>query len=132
MKKILTLVLIISLLTSTPIYFAIGTYALNSITGTCGNNLSWCLDKEKETLTIKGVGKMYDYIDELSISLYNGTLPPWYNYLNEIENVILEEGGQSIGRYAFHSDTSTNSAIKNVSLPSTLTLISENAFSGCT
>ena len=57
--------------------------------GTCGDDLTWKLNKT--TLTIKGTGNMYDY---------SGQNPaPWSG--KEVEKVVFGKNVNSIGKYAF-------------------------------
>ena len=85
----------------------------------CGENLKWSFDKETGTLTISGTGEMYafNYAKEY----------PWYGERSEIISVVLENGVESIGSYAFSDCT----ALTNVTIPSSVTNIGQGAFSDC-
>ncbi|MCD8055272.1 MAG: leucine-rich repeat protein, partial [Clostridiales bacterium] len=85
--------------------------------GTCGDNLTWTL--EDGTLTISGTGDMYDY-DE-------GTAP-WSEYSDSITSVVIEDGAESIGAYAFTGCTSLTS----ITIPDSVTSIGNSVFYGCT
>ncbi|MDE6671560.1 MAG: leucine-rich repeat protein [Ruminococcus sp.] len=83
--------------------------------GICGDNLTWKL--ENNTLTISGMGNMYDYED----------YPEWYYYRNDIKNIIIENGVTSIGRIAFsYCDSFTS-----VTIPESVSIINQYAFSEC-
>ncbi|SDB52958.1 hypothetical protein SAMN02910263_02670, partial [Butyrivibrio sp. INlla16] len=62
-----------------------------SLSGTCGEGLTWTL--ENGTLTISGTGKMTDYV--------GGNHAPWYNDRNNINKVVICDGVTSIGAWAF-------------------------------
>ncbi len=72
---------------------------------TCGENLTWSLDTQTKTLTISGTGKMRDYFSSSSGSA------PWKNYSSYIESVIVENGVESIGEYAFYQCSSIKTAV---------------------
>lgn len=61
--------------------------------GTCGENLKWYLDTSTGLLSITGTGKMTDYSNKEDT--------PWYQYKNNIKDVMIENGVESIGDYAF-------------------------------
>ena len=84
--------------------------------GTCGDNLTWKLDKAG-TLTIFGEGEMYDYAQA-----------PWNAYNETITNLVLPNGLTYIGCSAF----SYCSALTSVSIPNSVTSIGEWAFYNCT
>ena len=112
-----------------------------SITGTCGQNVTWSLSGDG-VLTISGKGTMKNYT-------YKSEMP-WYKYNSQIKSVVVEEGVTSIGDYAFYGMPAMTSislpkgltviggfafknstALNNVVLPSTLTKLGESAFYGC-
>lgn len=88
--------------------------------GSCGDDLTWTLQKGK--LVISGEGAMSDY--EYSNSATNS---PWSTYRTSITDVIIENGVTSIGNYAFYDCTN----LVNAELPSSITSIGEEAFGGC-
>ncbi|MDR0307255.1 MAG: leucine-rich repeat protein [Chitinispirillales bacterium] len=71
-------------------------------------------------LTISGTGAMANYTSTSSI--------PWYNYVNSITDVVIEDGVTSIGNRAFLFSTNLTS----VTIPSSVTSIGEYAFLLCT
>ncbi len=68
-------------------------YRVESDNGTSGNTL-WNYDCLTSTLTISGTGNMADYSRD--------SLPPWYKYRGNIENVIVGENIKSLGKFAFY------------------------------
>ena len=84
--------------------------------GECGTELTWEFNPETGTLTISGTGAMENYSSRTA---------PWYEYADQITNLVVEENVLSIGKYAL--DGCSN--LKTVSIPSTLTLIDQYAFS---
>ena len=89
--------------------------------GTCGDNLTWTLDSNGK-LTISGTGAMWHYNWE------DGWRAPWYSSRSSVENVVIEDGVTSIGRYAFSDCFSLTS----VTIPDSVTSIGDSAFSYCT
>ncbi|MBQ6419957.1 MAG: leucine-rich repeat protein [Clostridia bacterium] len=111
MKKICAVLLSVLLLIS--LFPAVSIAAVVN-SGTCGENVTWTLD-DQGTLTVKGTGKMNDYIS---------VARPWNN---EIRSVVIENGVTSVGANAF-----TGCALlSSVTLPNSVTQIGYMAFSGC-
>jgi hypothetical protein len=69
-------------------------------------------------LTISGTGEMED--------MEKGDAP-WYDYIDIIKQVVIEEGVTTIGNYAFCNCANLNSVI----LPESLTSIEKYVFQGC-
>ncbi len=88
----------------------------SSLSGTCGENVKWNLNRNTHSLTITGKGEMNDFDES-----------PWKDYEDEIYNVIIQNGVTSIGGLAF----SACSNIENMELPVSVTSIGNGAFSGC-
>ena len=107
----------------------------NTITGKCGNLLTYKLDAAG-TLTISGSGDM----DEAA-----------FESDGSIKKVIIESGAKSVGGYAFSKCTSLASAempdsithikycsfadcisLKTITVPKGVKSIEDNAFGGCT
>lgn len=90
-------------------------FAEDVTSGSCGENATWFYDAETTTLTISGSGEIQEfYANE-------------YDFINDITNVIIEEGITAISEFAFLQCES----LVNVSLPNTLTAIYCNAFEQC-
>lgn len=91
--------------------------------GSCGDNMEWTLD-ENGTLTISGIGKMYDYYDEVNDKL---TIP-WFEKNNPaaIQKVEIEEGVESISAHAF-----AQTSITYVTLPESVKKIGIGLFGSC-
>ena len=58
--------------------------------GTCGDNLTWIFTADG-TLTISGTGEMNNY---------DNTVPPWWDYNNDITAVVISQGVTSVGNKA--------------------------------
>lgn len=86
--------------------------------GKCGDNATWTLNDEG-LVTVSGTGDMYNYSNMLDES-------PWRaNYT--INEVLIEEGITSIGRFSFYLCKGLNS----ISIPSTVASIGSRAFYSC-
>ncbi len=88
--------------------------------GSCGDNVFWHLDTTTMTLTISGNGEMENYNE-------NHYTPPWSIYSNAIKHLIINDGVETIGDYAFY----TCDKLESVALPDSLKSIGEEAFSYC-
>lgn len=102
--------------------------AENPYEGSCGQNggnLNWSYNETTKTLTISGTGNMSNYYSSSTA----GGRAPWVNskIKDEIETVVISEGAESIGEYAFFECT----GLKNVTIPSTVKTINEGAFYKC-
>lgn len=82
-----------------------------SVEGKCGDNVKYTYDENTKTLTINGKGEMWD-----DSGLSNG--------LEEVENIIIEEGVTSIGEYSFEKVTE----VKTLTIPNSVTTIKRGAF----
>ncbi len=91
--------------------------------GKCGDSVSWSLDSNGR-LTISGKGKIYDY-DFDSYDEEKHT--PWYKYNDSIKELIIEEGIEYIGDYAFYDCQK----LKNISLPDSVKEIGKMSFANC-
>lgn len=121
MRKAIKWTAAVVVLASLLISVSISSNALEIVaSGTCGENLSWILS-ETGTLTISGTGDMNDYNSKK-------LLPPWSDYRDSIENVIVENGVTSIGKYSFYNCEK----VKSVSLPKTISKMGECSFYKCT
>ncbi len=115
MKKIIALLSGVMIMLSA-VSFSFSAYAAEpEQMGT--SSAYYTYDRKSKTLTIKGDGATPDYPN------WNNT--PWFEYLDDIEHLIVEEGITRIGNYTFYNFVSC----KDVLLPSTLTEIGKNAFS---
>ena len=88
------------------------------VSGICGDNLTWTFTTADSTLTISGIGDMYDY---------GYSDQPWYNFNQGIKNISMPEGLTSIGDYAFYRC----SAFTQVTIGSGVTSIGDEAFNYC-
>ena len=79
--------------------------------------INWTL--EDGVLTISGDIPMDDFSHEIS---------PWYDQWESIQKIVIREGIQSIGDWAFEGCAN----VTEITIPASVTAIGENAFSGCT
>lgn len=91
----------------------------NTVTGQCGEDLTYTYDTETKILTISGTGDMYDfnYADAV----------PWYSVRNYVKQLVLSDDITHIGDYAFYDFRQ----ISTIQLPSQLQSIGKNAFHYC-
>lgn len=86
--------------------------------GTCGDDLTWTLD-DKGTLTISGMGDMWDY-EKTYLGLQ---YEEWAN----VKKIVINNGVTSIGDYVFMSCKEATS----VSIPGTVKTIGDYSFCLC-
>ncbi len=84
--------------------------------GAQGNNLTWELD-DSGILTISGTGEMANFTQTA----------PWYDYVQQINAVVLQPGVTSIGSSAF----SECQYLTSVSIPEGVRSIGNYVFLGC-
>jgi len=84
------------------------------ITGTCGENVTWLIDKDR-TLIISGEGDMERFRMNL--------LVPWRKYKNIIDKVYVDDGVTCISAFAFFE-----LKIKSISLGADVKVIDEKCF----
>jgi hypothetical protein len=90
-----------------------------TLTGGCGDNLTWSLDTKSGVLTISGTGAMADYYD------VGGA--PWYSHRSKIKTATISSSVTSIGKAAFWGC----SGLTSVTIPNSVTSIGERAFAVC-
>lgn len=94
--------------------------------GTCGENLTWTL--KNKTLTISGTGPMYDYwANNYDSQNYFHSTIPWFESINNIHRIVIEDGVTSIGDNAFGKIYN----LKSVTIPGSVKRIGECAFKYC-
>ena len=141
MKKIISLLMSLTMLLSIVSVVDFSAYADTLTTGKCGVNITYSFDTSTGMLTISGTGKMtaysYDHspfykntnIESVSIedgvtSIGDGT----FCYCENLTSITIPDSVTSIGRYAFECCTSLSS----VTIPDSVTSIGVAAFDGCT
>lgn len=85
--------------------------------GTCGENLAWTL--EEGVLSISGTGKMENWPGKSET--------PWYSYRRMFHTVIVGEGVENVGAYAFYGCRSLESVV----LPQSAESLGQYAFRDC-
>ena len=88
----------------------------NTISGTDGN-IDWTLT-DSGVLTVSGTGNMGDYA-------YNGA--PWYEQRNQITEIVVNNGVNSIGKNAFYECRNLTS----ITIPGSVSSIGQSAFVNC-
>ncbi len=97
-----------------------------TLSGKCGANAYYSFEPTSGTLTISGTGAMDDFSDGSAAS--GGLQPrPWYDYKNDIKNVVIQDGVLTVGENAFWSCAN----IETVDFGNTVKGIGKYAFSGC-
>lgn len=89
------------------------------VSNKCGADVKYKLNESDGLLTLEGSGDMYDYGD--------GSYAPWYGKRLNVKTVELDDGITSIGKSAF-ADCEN---LAFITVPNTVTQISEGAFDGC-
>ena len=92
--------------------------------GDCGASLKWTFS-EDGVLTISGRGDMYDYLVDETDSVALSTAP-WSEHAGSISEIILEEGVEYIGDFAFVA-----CGVSEIVMPSTMEYIGDCAFAYC-
>ena len=131
MKKVLTgLVAAVVLITAAAYNLIYTTAADEDKTGSCGDSVTWSFDETTGVLTISGTGDMYtNYVpyDQWG----------YYQYKDEITEVVVEEGITYISKDAFgpfdpgftlYSEPPIYSKLTKLVLPSSLKSIGSYAF----
>ncbi|MBQ3888031.1 MAG: leucine-rich repeat protein, partial [Clostridia bacterium] len=91
-----------------------------SLSGICGDNLTWNYDETEKKLVIDGIGAMADYDLTCYQTLrydYSESNSPFPHYIIEAE---IKNGVTTIGQNAFHNC----SCLKSILVPESVTLIS--------
>lgn len=83
------------------------------------DNLTWEFYSDG-TLIISGKGTMPDFENKNTRS--------WDIYIEDIQNVVIENGITNIGNYAFYQAVQ----LASVTIPNSVTSIGDGVFSGCT
>jgi len=100
------------------IHFAVASEEGETLSGTCGEDLTWTLAADK-VLRIDGNGDMYDY---------GAGEAPWHAYADGIFDIVIEEGVTGIGAYAFDGC----SRVLGVTVPASVKALGDYAFTNCT
>ncbi|MGN0522042.1 MAG: leucine-rich repeat domain-containing protein, partial [Eubacterium sp.] len=116
MKRITAFVLTLALMVTTLLCFNVS-LAHAATSGTWGDDVTWSYDASTTTLTFTGTGAIKD-CGEIAIGSSKNQAP-WLDYKPDITKIVISEGITEIGEYNFYNCT----ALKTVSLPSTLTVI---------
>ena len=115
----LSFILILSMIMSTFLFVSAPANAdsENVVTGSCGEKVTYSLNKDTGVLTISGTGEMNDYAWSKS---------PFFNS-GDIKTVVIEKGVTKIGQYVFDSCYE----LTKVTIPDSLETIGRYAFYYC-
>ena len=119
MKKLLSLFMSAVMLLSITAGLNL-TAKAETLTGKCGENVTYSLDSSTGELTISGTGNMDNY------NYYDSNNPFYDNYV--IKTITISSGVTSIGDFAFNGCTNLTS----VTIPDSVTSIGDRAFERCT
>ena len=61
-----------------------------SMSGECGEALTWTFDSETGVLRIYGSGEMTDYVEHKT--KYDSDQAPWSIYVYQIKSIVVDEG----------------------------------------
>ena len=109
----------------------------NTVMGTCGENVTWKMDRRTSTLTVSGSGPMTDYAWQEDGDWWLSS-PPYWDWACDDENesvsteesrsmirhIVIEAGVTSIGGGAFRD----LDGLQDIVIPSTVTRIGAWAF----
>ena len=90
-----------------------------SMSGECGESMTWSLNIGTGTMVLNGSGEMTDYTPD--------SPAPWSGFASMIRFVEFGNGVSDIGTYAFAGCTS----LEGLVLPDSIRTLSENSFQGC-
>lgn len=93
----------------------------------CGEEVTWSLDATTGTLTISGIGEMYDYNEPSWYDDDTTDASPFFSYANQIRSVVIQNGVTNIGKYAFYKCN----RLVSITFPDTLLSINDYAFYSC-
>ena len=111
-SKILAIILAILMIIS---IIPLTANAENSVlVGTCGNNITWVLDKSTGLLVISGSGKMQNYT-------------AWHDYNDYVKEIIIQDGITSIANTSFYA----SEILTKVTIPDSVKTIGSSAFFLC-
>lgn len=112
MRKIVLLAIMAIL----PIALKANLVEISGYCGKDGENIKWTYNSEAGSLILEGTGEMTSCISG----------KPWDKYVDDIKSITIGEGITCVSEFAFQSVKATE-----VTLPSTLTKIENNAFMYC-
>lgn len=92
--------------------------------GSCGDKLTWTLGNDG-VLEISGEGKMYDFDFEAKEG--ENSFNPWTLYRDQIKKVVVKDGVEYIGNFAFFGFAE----LEEAQIADSVKEIGENAFEGC-
>lgn len=155
MKRLLSMILSLSLLLSLVTGLGLHVFADDTLGGECGENVTYSYDEETNTFIISGTGDMYNFVTPSMYDDYYQAMCYDKEYAEEypdegfesayteeglaelkvspfaenesVVNVVIEAGVTNIGENAFFD----SSMLKSIQLPNGLTSIGDYAFFQC-
>ena len=144
MKRFIRLTAVVALTLLLVLTFtSCGNSKVESGSGSCGNGVIWEYDADTKTLRIAGSGDMPDFESSSST--------PWVATRATVKSLVVEDGVERIGNFAFYCFTALeeveladsvtsigesafafSTKVENIALPTALKTIEERAFEGCT
>lgn len=100
---------------------------VDTVSGSCGDHLTWLLNKETGELKISGSGEMDHYWGAPGQYQPEPHYTPWADSYLKIKTVTIDPGVTSIGSYAFAKCI----YLTEISIPDTVKNIGHYAFSDC-
>ena len=88
-----------------------------AFSGECGDDVTWTL--EAGVLTIVGSGSIRNYSEIMAA--------PWAQYADQIFTVVVKQGVQAVGAFAFYG----MKELRSVTLPNSVKTVGNCAFFGC-
>ena len=147
LKKTMSWVLVLATVLSLAAAMTVSVSAAVVTLDKAGPNITAVYNTETKTLQLSGTGEMYDYLQDGDDYILNMVDRPWESYVGYIQTVIVNPGITKIGNAAFYGLTSctaysfpnglsvlgewalaNNSALRSVTLPSSLTRVRKFAF----
>jgi len=86
--------------------------------GSIGNNITWDLNELTGVLRVSGTGNIPDF---------DGTSPGWRVFSNDIKTIIIDDGIDKIGNYAFYNCKN----VETVEMPDSILEIGKYSFAVC-
>ena len=115
MKKIISVLLVAVMMLAT---MSVSAFAVDTVGGTCGDDITWTFDYDTAKLVLSGSGEMWDFEWPES---------PWISHSKFIESVEFSKDVTNIGNFAFVGCYN----LKNVEIPNGVTNIGVGAFCDC-
>ena len=138
MKRVLSLLLALSILCSLSVSTGFSAYAATTKTGSCGESATYVLDTATGAMTISGSGtitsKFSDkdiHMDINSVTIQSGITgigDGAFRFCGFLTSITIPDSVTSIGNQAF----SECESLTSITIPSSVTSIRTSVFNNCT